>query len=375
MLTRAEERRLAAYERTFGVGLAALPWPTPKHARAALSATELARLAGFERRLRSTWLDSRPHVGATEALALLDPASRFALYPGAPASGPTWWAHSMTGDVTDAPFPGQSLTLMPRFRAYRLNRRGTPFADIPVTLAPLVRTVATLEGAERLLLPVDAIQQLRMVLYRRGRASLFVGTYRARAQRPFSDVDHALLFAARPALRAWLEVALAIGIRPIGDGALVTSLDAFGAPALLVRKQRVVWTNALGARELARARDWLAAGRPPGYATSTTLTPGGVSLDLVLPRTPAPPAMPPPLRLALPPSLARIAERLARGAADKEIANELSLSVRSVRTYTARIYERLGIHGRRELMTRLASTAPSGDEDAGPAASTPPSRQ
>lgn len=57
--------------------------------------------------------------------------------------------------------------------------------------------------------------------------------------------------------------------------------------------------------------------------------------------------------LGLPERLQGVAERVAEGKTDKQIAAELDLSVTSVRTYTSRIYRRLGINSRTELARRL----------------------
>lgn len=53
---------------------------------------------------------------------------------------------------------------------------------------------------------------------------------------------------------------------------------------------------------------------------------------------------------ALPPSLARVASLMARGAADKDIAVALDISVPSARTYAARVLKRLELRSRRDLM-------------------------
>jgi DNA-binding NarL/FixJ family response regulator len=55
---------------------------------------------------------------------------------------------------------------------------------------------------------------------------------------------------------------------------------------------------------------------------------------------------------ALPPALRRVSELLAVGASDKEIAAQLELPLTTARTYVFRVLRRLGVHSRRELMTR-----------------------
>jgi DNA-binding NarL/FixJ family response regulator len=67
---------------------------------------------------------------------------------------------------------------------------------------------------------------------------------------------------------------------------------------------------------------------------------GGDTLALTIGRT----------RTALlPPSLARVADHVVRGASDKEIATELGASISTIRTYVRRIYERLGVRSRVQL--------------------------
>lgn len=57
------------------------------------------------------------------------------------------------------------------------------------------------------------------------------------------------------------------------------------------------------------------------------------------------------------PQQARIVELILCGACDKQIAQCLSLSVDTVRTYLKRIDVRLGVSGRVELVVRVFTTA------------------
>lgn len=57
----------------------------------------------------------------------------------------------------------------------------------------------------------------------------------------------------------------------------------------------------------------------------------------------------------LPPALARVADLLVEGLADKEIAQQLDLSLSTARTYVARVYRRLGVHGRGQLLSEILS--------------------
>ena len=57
--------------------------------------------------------------------------------------------------------------------------------------------------------------------------------------------------------------------------------------------------------------------------------------------------------LGLPPQLARIVMLILEGNGDKQIAAAMKISFSTVRTYLDRIFLRLGVHGRTELIVRL----------------------
>jgi DNA-binding NarL/FixJ family response regulator len=59
---------------------------------------------------------------------------------------------------------------------------------------------------------------------------------------------------------------------------------------------------------------------------------------------------------ALPPALRPVARLMAQGAADKEIASMLGMTLPSARTYAARVLKRAGVQSRRELMLRIRSS-------------------
>lgn len=58
----------------------------------------------------------------------------------------------------------------------------------------------------------------------------------------------------------------------------------------------------------------------------------------------------------LPSSLAQVAKHILRGLSDKEIADAVGLPVSTVRTYTYRIYRRVGVKGRGHLLSAVLST-------------------
>jgi hypothetical protein len=329
----------------------------PAAARAALSAEGLVALARCQRRLRRSWLHRRPHLEAAAAVQELDGGSRVVLYPAGFEDTPRWIAHTLDGGrPSSTPLVNQEE--LPRLRSYVVDGVD-PFANRPVGLGPLLarrRVGDPSRAAQRLFLPNGVQDQLRMVIYRGRRASLFVGLFRPPGAPHFDRESHARLLAARPDLRAWSRVAEAIGSEPLGDGALTSMLAALDEPALLVRRRRVVFTNAAGRAWVEATRRWLAAGSPAGFGSVTQLAPRGLTVDLVLPRTsPAGDGLG-----ELPPSLHKVASLLARGLADKEIASELALPLATVRTYVARVLKRLDARGRRELMMRLRAADPQG---------------
>lgn len=61
--------------------------------------------------------------------------------------------------------------------------------------------------------------------------------------------------------------------------------------------------------------------------------------------------------LELSPQQRRIVELLLCGCRDKQIAHELGLSVPTVRTYLGRIFLKLGVQDRIELILRVFTTA------------------
>jgi DNA-binding NarL/FixJ family response regulator len=61
--------------------------------------------------------------------------------------------------------------------------------------------------------------------------------------------------------------------------------------------------------------------------------------------------------LELSPQQARIVELLLRGLRDKQIAKEMGLGVPTVRTYLGRIFLRVGVQDRVELILRVFAVA------------------
>jgi DNA-binding NarL/FixJ family response regulator len=78
---------------------------------------------------------------------------------------------------------------------------------------------------------------------------------------------------------------------------------------------------------------------------------GGTYLDpAVAGGVVGPPTGPPPAGIALSEREAEVVRHIARGYSNKEIAARLGVSVKTVETYKARSLEKLGLHGRVELV-------------------------
>jgi DNA-binding NarL/FixJ family response regulator len=88
---------------------------------------------------------------------------------------------------------------------------------------------------------------------------------------------------------------------------------------------------------------------------STLLFRGIVMAEQNIPELPLPPEKWRQLikALPLPPQQIRIVELILRNCCDKEIAAALGLKVPTIRTYLQRIYQRLGVSDRVELILRL----------------------
>ncbi len=343
-------RKLAALLRDIGSGPRNLPFHNPLEALANLEPAERASVRQAHAVLDNAWLEKRPELALHDAVQKLDPQSRLAIYPCATTGGPHWMVHTITsGRPTDEPFRAQEL--LPSMRLYELDRRDA-FSDLPVSLGPLlaqppVATVPPLDFVDGILLPNDALHQLRMVLYRGSLARLYVGMYRRPRDARYGLAHHARLLALRPALRDWSLTATAIGVAPLGDGALATVLENLERPALLVRGQKVVFANRPGMRCLATVRAWAAnRERAPRPGVVTPIAPGGWQLELVIVHTPT--------SRHLPPSLRPIFALVAQGLSDKEIATSLNMPLTTVRTYVTRAFRKLGVHDRREIIRSMA---------------------
>lgn len=138
-----------------------------------------------------------------------------------------------------------------------------------------------------------------------------------------------------------------------GGQALRTALDLFEQPAFLCSPDgEVRYANQAARRRWRQPPPSLEQVHPDG-AAGDGHRPRRVALadDLELVVLPA--GAHAPCRLGtLPPSLARVAELVAAGLTDQEVADRMGLTHKTVRTYVSRIYRRLGVSNR-VMLTRL----------------------
>lgn len=342
---------VAALIRDLGPGLDTLPWTSPREAMASLSASRRAALQGFRDQIGESWLSPRPERELLRQLERALPGNLVGVHPGVSPAGVPWLVHTRgMGKAEDDPIRNQRLIAATCL--YDPTRRDV-FSDRPVALAPLIRrtpvNIDPLSLVDGVLHPNRLFHQLRMVLYQGGHLRLFVGLYRERVSERFEEADHASMLALRPALAEWVRVARAIGLAPLGDGALVTALGSIDQPALLLRRGRVAFANALGERWLGRVREWAGSSpRDPRFASTVRLSPGGLDVELVLVRA----ERVWDFASCLTPALVPVAEAMAEGLSDKEIAARLRSPLRTTRTYVQRVLARLKVSDRRELIRR-----------------------
>ena len=147
---------------------------------------------------------------------------------------------------------------------------------------------------------------------------------------------------------------------------LLRFINAFRDPVfLLTSSGRVVCSNAAAREVFEEPPQWLeAAVRSEGstaFENCGTLCPlvlDGRELFMVLPAVRDHKTSEILARLdELPPSLATVANLLLMGMSDKEVVRCTGLSLSSIRTYASRIYQRLGVSGRSELLALALNQA------------------
>ena len=196
---------------------------------------------------------------------------------------------------------------------------------------------------------LDAVFQLRATLFQ---GNEFVGVlciWRKAHAGGFGLADHARLAAALPALSAMLRAQHKM--RKASAVSITTTLSAFDQPAFLVAAGTVAYVNPAAMACYPTLPDWLrfADGDPDvigAVARVTRLSVDGKTFLLVIPRQAPPRANP---LGALTPPLRQIADLLAEGWSDKEIAEMTGRPLATVRTYSTRVMARLGVQSRGQL--------------------------
>jgi len=308
--------------------------------------------------IRSSWVGDRPWQRVLDALAAAIPGEMAAVISGIDVELPYWgMSTSREGPLLDLPsFVDKSAA--GRYRRY-VPSGSDPLANRAVLLDEIrARDAAEHRAFYRQLdsiYPTEEVNdQLRAVVTGSDGMLGWVGFGRSERS-AFSDRDVQLLDGLLPTVRAWLEDARALGLSPCcaARGLPLETLNAFAEPALVVRGQRVVFAN----RAARRVADRLPSPREvPASERVRFLAGDGIVYELVrLGR-----ALPDPLE-TLPPSLSRIARRLAQGLTDKEIAQRTGQPLSTVRTYVRRTFARLGVSSRREIMMLASASTPSHD--------------
>ncbi len=308
------------------------------------------RLAAVEDALAESWLDPMGLARVADAFARLLPGTVGLVYAREPdgSFGPV--GHSITGHL------GASWDCLPRPRSdedlartlgYPIEGR-YPHEGRFVNTRTTYQDDGTLEVYQDDMLGRNGVRHhLRAVFYLGGRMRAWYGVLGDRSDREFTADETALLSRVVPALRDAVRTGHVTRFGRAEPGTLQGILDAIDEPAwILGPRGFVVHANAV-ARALGRDERAAAAHAASSSDGDPRFSVARVSIDgeplaLVVGRFA-------PSRPALPPSLAQVADRVARGLSDKEIAADLGLPLSTVRTYVQRIYARLGVHNRVEL--------------------------
>ncbi|MBI3202249.1 MAG: hypothetical protein HYZ29_11945 [Myxococcales bacterium] len=321
-----------------------LPWASAAEAESLLVGRDRQEL----RALRSLTLEaSAPGVldRISHALSRLVRAPLAVVAAGDPVTA----TRSVGVTRSDVASDDQLWSRVHARRAYDPTRPD-PFANRPVNTATLANEFPErADGFADIWRPLGMLYQLRTVVHDQGGFSGYAGVYRAARQGGFSLLDHCRMAAALPHIGDVMTVTRAM--RGGNGRGLVAALDAFDQSAFLLLGQSVVHANRAARERHPTAPEWL---RHPEHRTTqasiTRVDLDGRSYELAIPRAEL--ADPSPLA-ALPPALRRVAELMADGWSDKEIAAMTGYTHSSARTLATRVLGRLGLTGRGELVRRV----------------------
>lgn len=208
--------------------------------------------------------------------------------------------------------------------------------------------------------PLGVWWQLRVSLYADRDLVGHVAICRSRHRGEYEPADAQRLTELVPALKDAFSARASIAASELGRSGILCALDEWLEPVYVVAGSgAVAWANA--AARTTRPPCWIHhvhdRALVPADVRLRPLESGGARYWIVI--GPGPPAV------SLPPRLARVAEQMVRGLADKDIASATGLSVASVRTYVTAIYRRTGARNRVVLAKMLAGHAPARERDGG----------
>lgn len=211
---------------------------------------------------------------------------------------------------------------------------------------------------ENLLRPEGFRDQLRSVHYHHGRFLAWVGLLSPRAGR-YTDRHEELLSPLLEIIHEGLVLTrLVRGTRRAAE--LCRILDAVPSPIFVAHPSgRAVFANRTARRTASRPAEWLRAAIADPAAAQATVSKIRIDREEYrLIALPCAPLLPVPSTVPeswkLPRRLGEVATLLVQGLSDKEVAERLSMPLPTERTYVARLYRRLGVHSRLELL-RLAA--------------------
>lgn len=208
------------------------------------------------------------------------------------------------------------------------------------------------EFRELMLAPNGIWFQLRSAVYRQDGALLgYAGGFRTRRSPGFTERDFACLNAVVPVLRETFDLVDLMGDRPLAETELAALLDALPTDAFVLASSGVaLFANRAAVADHRALPTWAMdaarTGRGNARARVVRIELDGRSVWVVLERRAVVPHLPPHLRA--------VAELLAAGCSDREIARRLRISHGSARVYVGRVHARLGVYRRTDVARILA---------------------
>jgi DNA-binding CsgD family transcriptional regulator len=320
-----------------------------------------ARLAATRTAVRTAWQAPAFGTAAAQALTKLLPGVEVALHDwtgGTPRSlGDTLpFAMERTSWVREG--------LIARWATY------DPRAVRPMQMQATLGSVLARKNPrkwpvfiEHFLEPYRFRDQLRILGRDTRENTYYVGIFARSDRSDFDEDDASMLEAVRTMIFDHVILRQAFQDGPVDGSFIVAALDAFEEPAFVVSDQgTVIHANAAARSRRSVLPEWLKA-----FPRCSELAHANVRhvplelyshrVHLVVERR-APNridhALTSSLDARVPPRLARVARLLVEGSTDKQIAQQTGLAHATVRTYVRELYARLGVHGRVDLVNKLA---------------------